>query len=526
VKLTLDTCTVIAGLQKGDQDVLDLVRLALEHAADIAVTPWTTPEVEADANEVRREQTLCLLRALPRVPEPPADTEADVAAIVGSIHQPNWQGQPRASTITDARHLAAHRAAGRAAFVTSDGMLLRAAERLRRDQQIECLSVEQALGRVRASATVATGPADGYLRPYAAADEGAVSRLLVPPLAPLYPRFEAWLAPVLEDVVRGAARAHLGEVGGEVHGVCIARRKPARPRVTKISTLYVSPTYQRSGLGHHLLQAELRLCARDRQREVYTTVAEEVAGVSVPFFREHGFAVRGLERDRYRSGATEFVLAKAFAYGTVSLAEEPHFLTSDLPSGVDREIALHNLQRELWPLEFARLRDRALVIPVHRHWADMLMVYPSRQLPLLTPTAHTEVRLRLGARNTYYRSPSHWNVLRPGRTALLHVTGGVGIVGETRIISALPFYPEVAVAQFGTQGALTLEQVRDCAETRGRYAGQVQCIQFEGFEPYEHPVRVADIRAVVPAMNFQTVYAISGEQLDELRQRGHPLWMP
>ena len=68
LRLTLDTCTIIQALQRGDEAAIALVRLGQEHEAGLAITPLVEAEVADYGNESARDQTLNLLRTIPELP--------------------------------------------------------------------------------------------------------------------------------------------------------------------------------------------------------------------------------------------------------------------------------------------------------------------------------------------------------------------------------------------------------------------------------------------------------------------------
>jgi hypothetical protein len=171
----------------------------------------------------------------------------------------------------------------------------------------------------------------------------------------------------------------------------------------------------------------------------------------------------------------------------------------------------------LSPAEFTRFLDYGIVVPVYAGWADQLFMYEKEQAGLFAAADRTEVRLLLRAENVYYRSPSRLSYFLPGRLLLFYITD-YGIVGEARLLQPSVRLPEIAWAEHGEMGVLTLEEIRAQAAQQGRHRGQVLCVRFGDFRPYRRRLTLEAIRKVVPKFNPQTVYRVGQQQLQTLRR--------
>lgn len=127
-------------------------------------------------------------------------------------------------------------------------------------------------------------------------------------LPTLYPRGDAWLHRRLADVARGDAQCRVVTFGGEICGAAILT--PKRPRITKLSTLYVAPAARRRGLGSDLIDEVLRDLDGSGNQEVYVTVAHHLSGPLTTLLRPRGFTATALEYHRYGLDRHELVLSR------------------------------------------------------------------------------------------------------------------------------------------------------------------------------------------------------------------------
>jgi GNAT superfamily N-acetyltransferase len=124
-------------------------------------------------------------------------------------------------------------------------------------------------------------------RPYRPADRYSVSAELSPILDCLYPGGAKWLRRRLDDVERGRARATVAACGSRLAGVSI--ETPKEERRIKLSTLWVRPSWRRTGVGTSLLEdCRLRWLKSDTPR-ADVTCASSAASDLAPLLHASGF---------------------------------------------------------------------------------------------------------------------------------------------------------------------------------------------------------------------------------------------
>ena len=105
------------------------------------------------------------------------------------------------------------------------------------------------------------------------------------------------------------------------------------------------------------------------------------------------------------------------------------------------------------PARFQLAQRRALVVPIRPEWADAMLDYPEQQLDLLANPERSE-RLLLRSQNAYYCYPTALDIAVKGTPILFMVSGGLGLVGEARIINSVVDAPEELFARFGGSGSM------------------------------------------------------------------------
>lgn len=107
----------------------------------------------------------------------------------------------------------------------------------------------------------------------------------------LYPGFPQWLAKTINnlDTIFNVAYRNEKAVG-------VAIWKPKGNGIAKLSTLFVTEDYRRSGIGRNLILACLEQWKADTIRRAFVTTAKVEL---VPFFERYGFWVEGIGREIY-----------------------------------------------------------------------------------------------------------------------------------------------------------------------------------------------------------------------------------
>lgn len=142
------------------------------------------------------------------------------------------------------------------------------------------------------------------LCPFTERDRCSVTELLT--LLPhLYPNGYFWLTRRLDDALSGRARCTLAKSRYGIVGVTIETPK-GRNR-TKLSTIYVRPSFRGLGVGTRLLEACLDRWVRSEVRSAYVTVEEGRSILLRPLLTGFGFRFQALERNRYGTDRNEVV---------------------------------------------------------------------------------------------------------------------------------------------------------------------------------------------------------------------------
>jgi GNAT superfamily N-acetyltransferase len=107
----------------------------------------------------------------------------------------------------------------------------------------------------------------------------------------LYPGFPQWLAKTISNP---GTIFNVAYRDGKAIGVAIW--KPKGNGIAKLSTLFVTEEYRRSGIGRNLILTCLEQWKTEKIRRAFVTTAKVEL---VPFFERYGFWVEGIGREMY-----------------------------------------------------------------------------------------------------------------------------------------------------------------------------------------------------------------------------------
>lgn len=110
-------------------------------------------------------------------------------------------------------------------------------------------------------------------------------------LSLLYPSFPQWLDRTMNDSSSIFNVAYRDE-----RAVGVAIWKPKGGRVAKLSTLFVTEEYRKSGIGRNLILTCFEQWKAEKIRRAFVTTAKVEL---VPFFERYGFWVEGIGREIY-----------------------------------------------------------------------------------------------------------------------------------------------------------------------------------------------------------------------------------
>ncbi|MEJ7783296.1 MAG: hypothetical protein WKF96_00745 [Solirubrobacteraceae bacterium] len=572
LSVTLDTSCALNFLgedEKTSDALVDAVAAAMAGCVNLRVTGQAYDEVARTADEERRRERLSRLRTFGRV-ESPAHREAERDTLAEALHEQLFpSAQPGSRTNEhnrrDCLQLATHVVVGRDLFVTSDDKLHGRVASVKPsgvvvvspEELVARLAQEQQQGRLPSAPAIAVRDA------VVDQDEAAIREVLAP-LAADYPDFAGWLNGALEKASAGTARIRVGLAGGRIGAVALSIRKDER--VIKLSAFFVSDWARDAGLGQHLLWSEIRSWAQACIEKVYVTVSSRHAEL-VEFFAGFGFLIEGIAARRYQDDTGEIVLGKHLvrrviadddlddfaaqvaapvfgAPGAVTStpstwalaprATHPRFEWRGAGAATQlaactgdedlRSWSLLDLETVFHPARFALGARRALIVPIRPAWAEAMLDYPSQQLTLMGAAAGSE-KLLLRSENAYYCYPTALQVAVSGTPISFMVTGGVGLVGEARIITAVVDSAEELFARFGGLGIYGIREIRTHARTTGARAGQALVMHFGSYVPFDQAVtRDRMVAALGRNLQVQTITPIAGNEFETLRRIGGLTW--
>jgi N-acetylglutamate synthase-like GNAT family acetyltransferase len=569
ISVTLDTSCALNFLsteEEPDDDLMDLISLALAGRVAVNVSEETFREVELSPDPEARQRRLARLETFGRlqIPADRVQERDDLANRLHGIVFPDAIAGSRRDdhNIRDCRQLATHHLIGRDTFVTRDERLLKGADGVA-GLGITMQSPSELVHRVGAEMRTAGLPSypgisvrDADLQQ----DESDIRRVLAP-LADDYPDFDGWLTKAL---AKKDTRVRLGEYDGRVAAVALSQ--PKEERVVKLSAFYVGEVARDGGLGGHLLWSELRTWARHGVEKVYVTVSSRHAEL-VGFFTGFGFLLEGMAPRRYQEETAELVLGKHFLRDRVTddtlsnFSRDRASVVFRVPAGAETEPTgwglqpasqqpaldwdgegdelrlvarddetemrrweLLDLERIFHPIRFAIEGRKALMVPIEPKWADALLEHAGQQ-PELGHDAASE-RLLLRADNAYYCYPKSLDIARPGTPILFYVSAPVSaVVGEARIFDAAVDVPEELFASFGGLGIYRLPQIRSHVMPRGPREGKALAMRFGMYVPFPETVPAAELERIAGCRRVpQGLLAVSFEEFENVRRSGGLQW--
>ncbi|HEX8745177.1 MAG TPA: hypothetical protein VF712_18775 [Thermoleophilaceae bacterium] len=563
---TLDTSCAqnfLSPLEEADAALIQVIRAGIAGRLDLAVSDEAFEEVARTPDLRLREERLKRLRAFGPVALP-AERHGERDALAGRLEHELFPGAQPGSRAEehnrrDCRQLATHHLIGRDVFVTND----RALHAKRGDAAKFGIAITDAHGLAQqvAAQPDAFGLQLSSITLRAAdrdRDEAGIRRVLEP-LAADYPDFSGWLTSRLR---KADTRITVGEYEGRLAAAAISVRKDER--VLKLAAFYVDAAARDSALGPHLLWSEMRGWVQDGFEKAYVTISSRHADL-IGFFAGFGFLVEGVSARRYQDDTVEFVLGKHLLRARVEDAELDKFAEGQapvlfaLPGGANvpadrwaiapaattprfewdhadgalvarddesevRRWTVAELERLLHPARFALSGRRALVVPIHRRWADSLVEYVGQQGQLSRSVDARRLLLRTD--NAYYCYPKSLDAAQPGAPLLLYLTDPAkAIIGEARVFDAVIDDPDDLFVEFGGMGVYQPENIRGHVIRGGEHDGHALALRFSMYVPYPRPVPFAEVRALRgDGFNPQGLTTIGYEEYEAIRRSGEVEW--
>jgi ribosomal protein S18 acetylase RimI-like enzyme len=351
MKLLIDT-NIIIGLEDAGEvkeSFSALTRKCGEYRVGVFVHEASKHDVERDKNKVRRAATLSKIAKFPLLKNVISPDEAGLSRLYGILKKDN--------DVVDAKLL--HAAATNVVdfLVTEDDGLHRRAKAAGLADRI--FTVAEALDWIKQ-----TYEPDEIFLP-AVQSVKAYSLDFTDPIFDEirsdYPGFDKWTAKCRNE----HRDCWIIDDKGALAGVVIrkdetraeAKTKHVGPKILKICTFKVGPSYRGNKMGEQLLKQVLWHAQRNKYDLVYVTAYAKQSGL-IGLFEEYGFLqTNKIEND-------ELVFEKPIGFGSVTVTEGESVLDAD---------------RRTYPRFVDGAQVRKFVVPIHPHYHSKLFPEAANQ---------------------------------------------------------------------------------------------------------------------------------------------------
>jgi N-acetylglutamate synthase-like GNAT family acetyltransferase/predicted transcriptional regulator len=308
----------------------------------------------------------------------------------------------------------------------------------------------------------------------------------------LYPGFPQWLAKTINNP---GTIFNVAYRDGKAIGVAIW--KPKGNGIAKLSTLFVTEEYRRSGIGRNLILTCLEQWKTEKIRRAFVTTAKVEL---VPFFERYGFWVEGIGREIYeREGhEPEWFLTKLLFHtseesklGEIDKAKVlfPSIIQSSYNLLGRKEVEQIQCSEAVVQLKAS---DETLINQCSLHsWLNL--TYPAES-SFIPQTAYVIpirpqflIQIFQAGKTVYYgRSVFVQNEMR-GSVVLFYASRPIsGVVAIARIVARHTGTPTQLHSNLGMKGVLELQEI-------GSEGKQRQAIEFDYLMPLRQVVRLNDL---------------------------------
>ncbi|MBY0562514.1 GNAT family N-acetyltransferase [Hyphomicrobium sp.] len=458
--------------------------------------------------------------------------QAEIRGIVFPDRSANRKGATQDAS--DLRHIAHCVQNSIAGFITNEGALLRAKEKLQekygltiyspQDFKIGYLANAQSGslavplfspgGSVSVSALKSANQVRGFLDGLELASQD-ISKI------------------VAKSSARGEHDKKVVAVGDDVCGVYVSRTKGAKHDVLEGFFLSGGDFPNREAVFQHLLECFVRHGQAVSARSVVFHVREADFDLEKTCL-ERGFlrattALPGMialakipcpplvtksNWSDFRASfaeQTEIELPRLMPSVRMNTAGTP--IIQAVKKGQVYDAELFKLETLLSPTLIMQPQRKGLILPITPTYASNLL---SRSEDLLPFPLEEEALLRV--EKAYYRKPSHSNVLSVGRPILFYESqSGRGVIGCGRITSVKVTSTDNALKLYRRYGVLDAQALADYADK----SGQVQVIKFDSFKEFQKPVSMKRLHELGCAKaNLVGPEVISDDQLWRICHEG------
>lgn len=313
-------------------------------------------------------------------------------------------------------------------------------------------------------------------------------------LSPLYPGFPQWFDKTMKslDSIFNVAYRDKQAIG-------VAIWKPKGNGIAKLSTLFVTEDYRRSGIGRNLILTCFEQWKSERIRRSFVTTARVEL---VPFFERYGFWVEGIGREIYEreSHQPEWFLTKLFFYesdqNSLDAINKAKILFPSIistfhnPTGREavEQIQLNNNGVQLSASNGSMINQFSL-----HFWLNL--TYPAESI--YTPQTAYIIPIRpqfliqifQAGKTVYYGKCSRTQDDMRGALILFYASSPIsGVVAIARIVNRYIGTPTKLHSDLGKKGVLTLEQIGTEEKVR-------QAVEFDFLMPLRQMLHLNDLRS-------------------------------
>jgi len=322
--------------------------------------------------------------------------------------------------------------------------------------------------------------------------ESELIKVLDDKLSPLYPGFPQWFDRTMNssDTVFNVAYRDKQAIG-------VAIWKPKGNRIAKLSTLFVTEDYRRSGIGRNLILTCFEQWKSERIRRAFVTTARTDL---VPFFERYGFWVEGIGREIYERKAhqPEWFLAKLVFYDSdESISDTINKANILFPSIISTS---HNPvgREEVEQIEFSdatfqlKASNGSLINQFSLHsWLNLTYPADSFYTPqtayIIPIRPQFLIQIFQAGKTIYYGRCSCTKDDMRGASILFYASSPIsGVVAIARIVARYIGTPTELYSSLGMKGVLTLQEVGTEGQRR-------QAIEFDYLMPLRQVLGLDDL---------------------------------
>ncbi|MCX5981604.1 MAG: GNAT family N-acetyltransferase [Nostocales cyanobacterium LacPavin_0920_SED1_MAG_38_18] len=323
-------------------------------------------------------------------------------------------------------------------------------------------------------------------------NEITLVKVLNDELSQLYPGFPQWFNKTMnssETVFNVAYR------NGEAIGVAIW--KPKGNGIAKLSTLFVTEDYRRSGIGRNLILTCFEQWKLEGIRRAFVTTAKVEL---VPFFERYGFWVEGIGREIYEREfhQPEWFLTKLFFYepdqNSLDAINKAKILfpsiisTSYNPTGREKveKIQLNNAIVQLNASNGSLIHEFSL-----HSWLNLTYpaesVYTPQTAYIIPIYPKFLIQIFQEGKTVYYGKCRCTQDDMRGALILFYASSPIsGVVAIARIVNRYIGTPNKLYNDLGNRGVLTLEEI-------GSQQKAQQAVEFDFLMPLRQVVYLNDL---------------------------------